>query len=87
MPLPTRNYYGNKATITMMELRAHPGEVVDLVFCGLVVEITKQGRIVAVLSPPTSSGDEATVIHKNGNIVGPVPLTLRTHLGNGGYGE
>jgi len=85
MPLPKRDLRGQHATITMMELRSNPGEVIDSVAHGLVVGITKAGKEVAVLAP--SDNNEGTIIHRDGSIDRPIPLTFRRNLGNGGYGE
>ena len=85
MPLPKRDLRGKHATITMMELRSNPGEVIDSVAHGLTVGITKSGKEVAVLAP--SYNNEGTVIRSDGSIDGPIPLTFRRNLGNGGYGK
>jgi hypothetical protein len=86
MPLPKLDFTGQQATITMMELRANPGEVIDSVRNGLAVNIQKNGKTVAVLARSNHDTD-TTVIHEDGTISGPVPLTLRRNLGSGGYGE
>ena len=85
MPLPKRDLRGQRATITMMELRSNPGEVIDSVAHGLTVGITKAGKEVAVLSQSDNSQD--TVIHRDGSISGSIPLTFKTNLGSGGYGK
>ena len=41
---------GQIDTLTMMELRRHPGEVLDLVKLGQAFVITRNGKEVAVLS-------------------------------------
>lgn len=86
MPLPKRDLRGQRATITMMELRSNPGEVIDSVAHGLTVGITKSGKEVAVLTQ-SDSGKDTTVIYPDGSISGHVPLTLGRNLGSGGYGK
>lgn len=86
MSLPKKDFQGQSATVTMMELRAQPGEVIDRVKHGMIVHITKADKYVASLGPP-GSFDSDTVIHPNGTITGEIPLTFRRNLGNGGYGD
>lgn len=86
MPLPKRDLRGQRATITMMELRSNPGEVIDSVAHGLTVGITKAGKEVAVLARSDQSLD-TTIINRYGSIMGPIPLTFRKNLGSGGYGS
>lgn len=85
MPLPKRDYKGQKAKISMMELRAAPGEVIDRVAHGMVIEVEKNGKVVAVLAGSNPKQD--TIIHPDGTITGAIPLTFKNDLGNGGYGD
>lgn len=43
---------GKEVTITMMELRGAPGDVMNLVLQGATVTVTKQGRPIAVIHSP-----------------------------------
>ena len=86
MPIPRADFTGRRVAISMMELRSTPGEVIDSVRHGLTVDIEKNGKTVAVLSRSGADSD-STVVHSDGSISGPVPLTFRRNLGNGGYGS
>lgn len=80
MPLPAKDFRNQTAKLTMMELRAQPGEAIDRASHGMVIEIEKNGKVVAVLAP--SAPNDTTIIHPNGTISGPMPVTFRRNLGN-----
>lgn len=86
MPLPKLDFTGARATVTMMELRANPGELIERVRHGLTVGIEKNGKQIAVLSK-SDIGSDTTIIHRDGTIEGAIPLTYRRDLGSGGYGS
>lgn len=70
-------------TITMMQLRASPGEYAHLVYKhGESFVVTNQGRPVFRMVPV----DDMTIVHPDGTFSGPKPLTFRENLG-GEYGE
>jgi len=80
LPIPTKNFRGRNATITMMEFRAQPGEVIDLVSHGMTIRVEKSGKHVATIVPPDYDS-ESTEITPDGKICGAVPLTYRRNLG------
>ena len=76
MGIPQKDYTGQDFAVTMMELRANPGEVIDRVQHGSQVTITKAGKPAAHMTP----GD-LTIIHSDGSYTGPRPLTMRRDPG------
>lgn len=66
-------------TITMMQLRASPGEYAHLVYKhGETVIVTSQGRPVFKMVPV----DDVTRVNSDGSFTGPKPLTFRENLGD-----
>ena len=75
MPLPQKiRFDGETATITVTEFRSAPGDALDRISRGMEITITKNGKPVAVLSPPE------TVINRDGSFTGRAPLTFRNPL-------
>ena len=75
MPLPQKiRFDGETATLTVSEFRAAPGDVLDRVSRGMEITVTKNGKPVAVISPPE------TVVHPDGSFTGRAPLTFRNPL-------
>jgi antitoxin (DNA-binding transcriptional repressor) of toxin-antitoxin stability system len=86
MPLPNKDFRGQRAKVSMMEFRATPGDVIDRVSHGMTVDVEKNGKLVASVVPPASHSD-TTEVMPDGTIKGPIPLTFRRNLGSGGYGS
>jgi len=77
MPIPKRVLRGQTYEVTMMELRAQPGEVLDAVRDGALVRVTKQGKHIATMVPPGYEKDATIIVHPDGTADGPMPLTWR----------
>jgi prevent-host-death family protein len=84
MSLPKTDYRGREATVSMMELRSEPGNVIDHVSKGMRVHIEKNGKRLGTIIPAEENG-ESTTINRDGTINGTIPLTFRRNLGSGGY--
>lgn len=75
MPLPQKiRFDGEVATVTVSEFRAAPGDALDRVSRGMEITVTKNGKPVAVISPPE------TVVMPDGSFTGRAPLTFRNTL-------
>lgn len=83
MPIPKLDFRGEVATITMMELRQSPGEIIDRVSRGLTVHVTKNGKPLAVIrSPDAAPADDTIIVHRDGSTAdGRKPLTFGLDLG------
>ncbi len=81
--IPKRNLAGQTTEVTMMELRAEPGEVIDAVSYGLKVRVLKAGKHRATIIPPDMErgSDEVTRVLPDGSFVGQPPITFRRNLG------
>ena len=88
MPIPKLSFVGETATVTMMELRSNPGEILDRVSRGLTVNVTKSGKWVATIRAPSLAArdDDTIIIRPDGTTeCGRKPLTFGLDLG-GEYG-
>lgn len=84
MPIPKLSFVGEVASVTMMELRSNPGEILDRVSRGLEVHVTKQGKWVATIKAPSLalSDSDTIVVRPNGTTeCGRKPLTFGLDLG------
>lgn len=82
MPIPKLDFTDEVATVTMMELRQQPGEIMDRVARGLTVYVTKSGRAVAKLLPFSHTEDETIIVRPDGSTEGGrKPLTFGLDLG------
>jgi prevent-host-death family protein len=77
MSLPKRSRRGEVHTITMMELRKQPGEVIEAIRDGAVVRITKQGRHIATIVPPGDDPTPITIQADGQSADGRMPITWR----------
>lgn len=69
-------YWGQKAEVTLSELRGAPGDLFDRVSRGLTVFVTRSGKTAAVVSPPPISNDVDCIVHSDGTWEGERPITL-----------
>jgi len=84
MPIPKLSFKGETATVTMMELRSYPGEILDRVSRGLTVRITKSGRWIAtMLAPSLAVVDDAPIVVRPDGTTedGRKPVTFGIDLG------
>jgi antitoxin (DNA-binding transcriptional repressor) of toxin-antitoxin stability system len=72
--LPRKDFDGQVFTVTMMELRASPGDIIDRVTCGAEVRVEKNGVHVASIVPVD------TKVAPDGSYVGRKPLTMGIKL-------
>lgn len=76
MSLRKISFWGQRARVTMMELRTEPGEIFDRVKRGMVIEVTKSGKVVGVISPPPLLGDADCIVHSDGSWEGERPIMI-----------
>ena len=83
MPIPKLSFVGETATVTMMELRSNPGEILDRVSRGLTVNVTKSGKWVATMRAPSlAARDDTIIIRPDGTTeCGRKPLMFGLDLG------
>lgn len=74
MSMPRKDFSGQEATVSMMELRAGPGDIIDRVAAGMTVHVEKNGRRVASIVPTE------TIIASDGSYTGARPLTMGLKL-------
>lgn len=55
MSIPKWDASRQEATITMMEFRQQPGEVMDFIIAGGTIHITRQGKNIATMTPHQDS--------------------------------
>lgn len=60
---------GKDVTITMMDLRGAPGDVMDLVLQGAIVTVTRQGKPIAVIHTPEPTALELGAAARRRGIV------------------
>ncbi len=76
MAVTRKDYSGQTATVTMMQFRREPGDVLEFARYGGTVNITKNGKHIASLVPAP------TVINSDGTWAGKKPLTFGLDLGS-----
>lgn len=74
MGVPRKDFSDQTYTVSMMELRETPGDIIDRVAHGATVHIEKNGKHVATIVPVE------TVIHPDGTWTGKRPLMMGIDL-------